>query len=379
MNEEFPTPDNSPTPVAEPLYLLCVDDEVDILKSLARLFRKESFKVLTASSGQDALNILGSTKNIGLILSDQRMPEMNGADFLAAAKEVAPDAIRMILTGYSDIAAAISAINQGGAKQFLNKPWNDAELLRVVRDGLQQYLLVRENQQLHETVREQNQILEEWNGNLKRRVIQQTALIRSRLEESNLQRIRLQYTSDTLLHMFIDTLEQSSHQLSIHSKNVMALTESMLAALSLTPPHCETIRTAALLHDIGLFSAADHLFEGSVPRVGTNEFRDHCVKGEELLATSAQHKGIGLLIRHHHEAFDGSGFPDGLSGEQIPLGSRIINLASFIDNVYSVDSGKETEYQINCQVAAGMGTLFDPALAHAASRAVKEMLENQYY
>ncbi len=118
MNEELPTPDSSPTAVEEPLYLLCVDDEVDILKSLTRLFRKESFKVLTASSGQDALNILGSTKNIGLILSDQRMPEMNGADFLAAAKEVAPDAIRMILTGYSDIAAAISAINRGGPSSF---------------------------------------------------------------------------------------------------------------------------------------------------------------------------------------------------------------------------------------------------------------------
>jgi putative two-component system response regulator len=100
-------------------------------------------------------------------------------------------------------------------------------------------------------------------------------------------------------------------------------------------------------------------------------------QGGTLLATSAQHKGIGTIIRHHHEAYDGSGFPDGLSGEQIPLGSRIINLASFIDNVHSVDTGKESEYQINCKVAAGMGTLFDPALTLAASRAVKEMLENQ--
>ena len=363
----------------EPLYLLCVDDEVDILRSLTRLFRKESFKVLTATSGQEALTILKSTKNIGLILSDQRMPEMTGSVFLEEAKKLVPEAIRMILTGYSDIADAISAINRGGAKQFLNKPWDDQELLRAVREGFDQYLLRQENHRLQEKIREQNSLLEEWNSNLKRRVIQQTVLLRSRLEESNLHKIKLQYTNDTLLYMFIDSLEHSQHQLSLHSRHVAALAETMMSTLNLKPSQCEEIRSAALLHDIGLFSAPDDAFDGYAPLMTTDEFRSHCIKGEALLAMSEQHKGIGKIIRHHHEAYDGSGFPDGLSGEHIPLGARIINLASFIDNAHALDEGKETEYQINCKLAAGMGNHFDPTLASAAYRAVKVMIENPDY
>ncbi len=363
-------------PSQEPFYLLCVDDEVSILKSLTRVFRHESFQVLTATSGQEALTILENTKNIGLILSDQRMPEMSGSEFLEAAKKIAPDIPRMILTGYSDIADAIAAINHGGAQQFLSKPWEDLDLLRTVREGFHQFLMVRENQELHKKVNEQNTLLEEWNGNLKRRVMQQTVLIRSKLEETTMMRMRLQQNSDTLLHMFIDLLPECRNNLSKHSRNTAAVAAKMTASLKLPPAQCEEIKSAALLHDIGLFCAGDEAFDGYVPITTTAEFRDHSVKGEELLSMSEKHKGIGAIIRHHHESYDGSGFPDGLSGEQIPLGSRIINLASFIDNTHVLEDGKETEYQVNSKLGAAMGTIFDPALATAAYKAVKELMEN---
>ena len=123
----------------EPLRVLFVDDELNILKTMARLFREESFEVLTANSGQEGLNILRATANVGLIISDQRMPGMTGTVFLQAASEILPDTPRMILTGYSDVNAAIDAINHGGATRFLMKPWNENELRLAVRDGLQPF------------------------------------------------------------------------------------------------------------------------------------------------------------------------------------------------------------------------------------------------
>ena len=151
-NEELPLADVTMTPPEAPLYILCVDDEAEILKALTRVFRHEAFKVLTASSGPEALAIMARTENIGLILSDQRMPEMTGSTFLQLAKKMAPEIPRMILTGYSEIADAIDAINQGGAQKCLEKPWEDGELLQVVRESLDRYRLLKENQRLKESV-----------------------------------------------------------------------------------------------------------------------------------------------------------------------------------------------------------------------------------
>ena len=152
MNEAFHLTDVAVTPPEAPLYLLCVDDDPEILRSLSRVFRHESFKVLTAPSGREALALMERTENIGLILSDQRMPEMTGSTFLQLAKKLAPDIPRMILTGQSDMADAIDAINQGGAQKFLEKPWDDPELLGVVRESFFQYRLIRENKLLRENV-----------------------------------------------------------------------------------------------------------------------------------------------------------------------------------------------------------------------------------
>ncbi len=121
----------------ESLKVLCVDDEENILKSLKRLFRREPFQVLTATSGREGLEVLRNAGNIGLILSDQRMPEMSGSVFLEEAKALAPGVPRMILTGYADVQSAADAIKQGGAYRIIAKPWNDQELLQAVRELLQ--------------------------------------------------------------------------------------------------------------------------------------------------------------------------------------------------------------------------------------------------
>ena len=113
--------------MSEPVILF-VDDEQNILKSLQRLFITEDYDVNLANSGQEALDMIDDGLNPTVIVSDQRMPEMGGAEFLAKAKEKVPDSIRMVLTGYADITAAMDAINLGGIYRYLVKPWNDDDL-----------------------------------------------------------------------------------------------------------------------------------------------------------------------------------------------------------------------------------------------------------
>jgi signal transduction histidine kinase len=135
----YPGKEAHPASTEEELFILCVDDEENVLRSLKNTFRQEPFQVLTASSGLDGLAILQSRQDIGLILSDQRMPEMSGTTFLQKAAMIAPDIPRIILTAYMDVTAAIDAMNKGGAYRFLLKPWDEDELLQAVRSGVQSY------------------------------------------------------------------------------------------------------------------------------------------------------------------------------------------------------------------------------------------------
>lgn len=140
--------------------ILIVDDEENILHSLKRLFRKEEYDILTAKSGAEGLEILDS-HDIDLIISDLKMPNMNGVEFLAEAKRRTPDALRIMLTGHADVKAVMDAIDQGEVYRFLLKPWNDDELRITIKQALEFYYVQKENKALAQTVKRQNQILKE--------------------------------------------------------------------------------------------------------------------------------------------------------------------------------------------------------------------------
>jgi len=155
------------------LCVLCVDDEVNILNSLKRLLRKEDYRLLTASSGQEGLRILRENR-VHVVISDQRMAEMSGIEFLACVKEEFPDAIRIILTGYTEIDAITEAINKGHIYKFFLKPWNDQNLKLEIRQALDQHQLIQDNKRLHEKVLKQNAELKEINEKLEIMVEERT-------------------------------------------------------------------------------------------------------------------------------------------------------------------------------------------------------------
>ena len=122
-----------------PVKVLFVDDERKILGSLRRLMLDEDVQVFTASSGEDGLEVLRINPEIGVIVSDQRMPGLSGVSFLKQSRKIAPDAYRIVLSGYADMYAAMDAINQGGAWRYMTKPWNDDDMLGAIRQAAQQY------------------------------------------------------------------------------------------------------------------------------------------------------------------------------------------------------------------------------------------------
>lgn len=153
--------------------VLCVDDDENILHSLKRLFRKEGYRFLTATSGVQGLKIL-EENNVQLIISDQRMPQMTGTEFLARVKEEHPDVIRIMLTGYTEVDSITESINRGHIYKFLLKPWNDENLKLDIRQCLEQYDLVQTNKILHEKVFQKNKELERINENLETLVQERT-------------------------------------------------------------------------------------------------------------------------------------------------------------------------------------------------------------
>ena len=143
--------------------VIVVDDEQNILQSLKRCFRREPFRLLCAGSGAEGLKLLAETPLVAVILSDQQMPGMNGTEFLARSRELAPDAIRVLLTGYSDNESTVAAMNEGGATHYIckQKPWEDAELLQTVQECVWDYHQIMKDRHLHDIISLKNAELRE--------------------------------------------------------------------------------------------------------------------------------------------------------------------------------------------------------------------------
>ncbi len=355
------------------ILVLIVDDEPNILQSLQRLLRREAFRVVAASSGNEALGLLAGLRNVAVILSDQRMPEMNGAEFLERSRELAPDATRMLLTGYSDLDDAVNAINHGAISRYLSKPWDDLDLLQALRSGVETYALFQENKRLQDLVRIQNDELQEWNRNLKDRVLQQTTAIRQKNEELHLSIRRQREGYQSIITSFVSLVEMRGARTRLHAYNVAKLSKLVAAEMGLSSDEQDTIRTASMLHDIGEIGIAESILLTSpeaLSHADLVEYSHHPVRGQLIIDPIEELRPAGLLVRHHHEKYDGTGFPDGLAGEDIPLGARIIGYADMIDRAARQSSGDVATHALNW-TDIHLGTSFDPHLRTPFHRCTK--------
>ena len=337
--------------------VLCVDDEPNILSALRRTLRADGLRVLTAQGGQEALDML-EREPVDVVISDMRMPGMDGAELLERVLERWPTNIRVLLTGHADTSAAVAAINRGRIFRYLTKPWDDAELRSVVRQGLDLLHLERERARLEALTTRQNLELRDANDRLEQRVLQRT----QELAQANDSLKRSYLTS---IKVFSGLIEMRGGRLAGHGRRVAAVARKLALAMGRSDDEAQQIFVAALLHDIGLIGVPDAILAKPVARCTADEaaqLQRHAEIGEQALMPLDELQPVATLIRAHHERFDGDGFPDKRAGSEIPIGARILAVADAFDEL---QNGHLVEAAMSVQDARtviryGRGKQFDP-------------------
>jgi response regulator RpfG family c-di-GMP phosphodiesterase len=362
-------------PSEQPPKVLFVDDEENILKAVKRLFLDEPIEAFTATSGEEALNLLKQDPGVAVIVSDQRMPSMSGAEFLEKSREIVPDAVRIVLTGYADVKAAVDAINKGGAYRYVGKPWNDDELVSIIRDAVSRFSLGFENRRLTEIVHRQNEELKQWNTQLETFVQQQTIEIQNKNSELNKFNNQLKNNFSHIIQALSGLLELRDKASLSHSRNVAEIAVKAAREAGMSAEEIEQITVASLLHDIGKIGVADILLTKSIEEMTEEErteYRLHPVRGQAAIDAIEDLRPVGALIRHHHEAFNGTGYPDGLKGDKIPLGARIIAVADVFDRTFMRTSGPQALDNAFKRINDAAGKTLDPELCRLLAAPLRE-------
>lgn len=314
--------------------ILFVDDETANLRVLERLFRNR-YEVINAASGREALELL-TAHDVALIISDQRMPEMTGIDFLKRAAELRPQTVRIMLTGYTDASALVEAINSGVVYKYLTKPWVNEDLSQTVKRGLQHY----------ETLKAQRQL---------------------QLQNERLQS-RLKATRDAFVEAATAMVEIRDPQARSHAERTKAHAVAIGEALGMEVPELEQLSLMAKLHEAAMIQIPAADLKGDMPSTPTDSesILEQFETGLALIESVPDFAEVVSGLRFFFERYDGSG-RQGFAHDQIPLNARILSVADAYDTMVNsrTDRGSLTHDAAVAQLAAEAGTRFDPNVVSA--------------
>lgn len=317
--------------------ILIVDDEAANLRLLNQLFSRD-FNVLTASSGEEAIHTLVQ-HDVTLLITAQHMPGMNEIELLQHAAALRPHIVRIILTDHTDVGVLVEAINCGQVYKYVTKPWNKDELRLTVERAIDHY---ETNKARHDL-----------------------ALTNQRLVT------RMKKMTRGFLLSVTDALEAKDEYTRGHAQRVSGYATAIGRRLDLEAAILEQISLAAFLHDIGKIGTPDSIFlkPGALTEEERTAMQHHSQCGARLLREITDMEDVADAVLHHHEHFDGTGYPDGLRGEQIPLLSRIILVADAYDAMTNPRAFREAwDHETSLeQLHRSSGTQFDPVVVQAFS------------
>ncbi len=351
------------------MTLLFVDDEANILSSLKRLFRPFGYRIFTADGGAQGLEILAQ-ESIDLVVSDMRMPEMNGAQFLEKVRQKWPETMRILLTGYAEIGATIAAINKGQIYRYISKPWEDNDITLTIKLALQHKKLEREKLRLEVLTQQQNEELKDLNANLEEKVKARTEEVRQTMMFLELAHEKLKKSFMTSVRVFSNLIEMRDASMVGHSRRVADLSRTIAQRMGMSNAAVQDVFVAALLLDVGKIGLSDGLLNktfSSLNKWDRDEFIKYPIKGQLALMALDQLQGSAQLIRNHRERFDGTGFPDQLAGLAIPLGARILALTKDYDACQIETFVKKGLQQAAAvlYIQEGSGKRYDPTIVAA--------------
>ena len=274
----------------EEIKILCIDKDPKILKSLTRLFHEDPFSILTASTAAEGIELL-SIDTVSVILSDNMLPGMTGIEFLELAKSISPDSIRILMTGLADPDVAIDAINKGEIFKFIMKPWDNDELRRIVCDSIAKYKIV----------------------------------------------LAIRNADDASILSLAQTIELKDPYTKGHCQRVAVFALMIADALNLIGEKKKHIEYGSWLHDCGKIGVPELILNkpGPLDDAQFETVKRHARWGGDVVKTSRIPETVVNIAVYHHERFDGTGYPLGLSGAHIPVEARIVAIADAYDAMTS--------------------------------------------
>lgn len=341
------------TDLPPPPVVLVVDDEDGIRTALARYLSRCGYQVLEAADGETALEQLNG-RRVEAALCDIRMPGMSGMELLPRLISGEPDLAVLMMTGVDDPRSAIQCLKNGAA-DYLIKPVDMEELGLALQYALRKRELEIERRSL-----------EEW-------LTREVAVKTRELEEASR---RVQSLSLTVLTALVQALEPRDARGRSHSVRVAGLSAHVAARIGLPGDSIDAIQLAARLHDIGHLAMRDEVLRESATAGAAELVGGHSASdlAERILKPLTHHSLVLSIIRHQHERWDGRGQPDGLKGEAIPIGSRIVATANLYDELAAETAEKQalTPAQGVDSLRGLSGTMLDPGVLRALEQVVME-------
>lgn len=333
--------------------VLVVDDEEPIRNALRKFLKQQEFEVYAAGSADEALQQLRLHK-VALMLSDIRMPGTSGVDLVPQALEIEPDLAILMLTAVNDATSAALCM-QRGAMDYLTKPIELADLGRAVQRAIKRRQMLLENRHLNQWLKEE---------------------VTTRTAELHRQQHRMERISTATLEALVNALEAKDPYLRGHSARVADLSANIATELGMDEEEVDRLRMAGRLHDLGKIGTRDAVVnkEGPLTPEEFEHVKQHVIIGAQILAPLVHLGDIVSMVKSHHERWDGTGYPDGLRGEEIPKGGRIIAAAEVYDALTTSRPYQEkmTPEQAVERMADLSGTVLDAivydALLHIVGR-----------
>lgn len=335
--------------------LLIVDDEVRILSALKETLERQGFHVVACQHPLKALELVRQ-RPFGVIVSDHLMPEMTGLEFLVECRRIQPLATRILVTAVLSLPTIVEAINRGEIYRFIAKPWLREELIATMRNAVNRYELLMQNEKLVSETARLNQELKEAN-----------AALAAQVRELEGQRASLDRANQQLASSYERSLELCSRILATYdpflagqTRSLVEIVRQLAKAENFKDEEREILLTSAWCCDLGLIGVSRELlrtFRQAPERLSERELQtihSHPIYSQTLVSHLDSRSAVGETVRAHHERFDGQGFPDGLAGNAIPWTARCLAVAvQFIES--GLPKGQAVEH-----ITAQSGQALDP-------------------
>ncbi|WDT85672.1 response regulator [Alteromonas sp. 009811495] len=301
--------------------VLFVDDEPNILRAIKRALFTMDITLLLAESGAKALELLEKNE-VHVVISDMKMPQMSGAELLEQVAIKYPETFRVVLTGYADIESTIKAVNQGKIHRYLQKPWDNQELVAAVEEGLERVKLKAENERLQKLTRLQNKKLKDVNSSLEQMVHKRTRQIKAALNKIEKHNLAME-------QVLFNVISINPHINGKFAIEVSELATKLARTAKLEKDEIKQIRYAGLICELGLLGLETEDFLGPFAKLKYQQQQNYLSQTKQaalILAPAHELHAVSDIIEFQFEHYNGSGLNKKVAKE-IPVGSRIIAIA----------------------------------------------------